>query len=224
MQTQDTIIQDKQSAVGYDLQARKTNWFGPEVVFGLTYEFVKSGESILDLGIGSGLSSILFHQAGLRVYGLDGSNEILKVCAAKQFAVELKQHDLRNVPLPYPAIAFNHVLAVAVLNSFHDLAPLFAEVARIIQGQGIFAFTVEAQKPGQSDGYAINRVEVANQPKAESAVRLFRHSDEYIARLLEANGFVLVRTLEFLAFQYPAEHKDVFFKTYITQKQRGVSA
>ena len=32
MQTNDTIIQDKQSATEYDLQARKTNWLGPEVV------------------------------------------------------------------------------------------------------------------------------------------------------------------------------------------------
>ena len=60
MQTNNTIIRDSQSAIGYDNQARKTNWFGPEVVFGLAYEFVKTGESLLDLGIGSGLSSILF--------------------------------------------------------------------------------------------------------------------------------------------------------------------
>lgn len=39
MATGDTIIPDKQSAVAYDQQARATHWFGPEVVFGLTYEF-----------------------------------------------------------------------------------------------------------------------------------------------------------------------------------------
>jgi hypothetical protein len=50
MQTGDTIIQDNQAAVEYDLQARKTNWFGSEVVFGLAYEFVKPGDSLLDVG------------------------------------------------------------------------------------------------------------------------------------------------------------------------------
>ncbi len=218
MQTGDTIIRDQQSATEYDLQARKTDWHGPEVVFGLTYELVKPGDSVLDLGIGSGLSSILFHRAGLRVYGLDGSGEILAVCAEKGFAVELKQHDLRDMPLPYPSSFFDHVLSVAVLNSFQDLSCLFKEVARIVKQPGIFAFTVEEQKPGQADAYAINRVQVSEKPNAESAVMLFRHSADYIAQLLDHNNFVLLKTLEFLAFRYPAENKDVFFKAYVAQK------
>jgi ubiquinone/menaquinone biosynthesis C-methylase UbiE len=88
-QANDTIVRDAQSASEYDTQAKLSNWLGPEAVFGLTYEYVKPGQSLLDLGIGSGLSSILFHKTGLRIYGLDGSGEILKVCAAKNFAVEL---------------------------------------------------------------------------------------------------------------------------------------
>lgn len=215
----DTIIKDKQSAIEYDLQARKTNWFGPEVVFGLTYEFVKPGDSLLDLGIGSGLSSILFHQAGLRVYGLDGSSQVLEVCQAKGFAVELKQHDLRDLPLPYPPRFFDHVVCVAVLNSFKDLEPLFQEIARIMKEHGVFAFTLEEQKPGQADQYMINRVEVSEKPEAETAVMLFRHSHNYITQLLDRNSFIPLKALEFLAFKYPAEHRDVFFKAYIAQKR-----
>ena len=218
MQTGDTIIRDKQAAIDYDEQARHTGWFGSEVVFGLTYEFVKPGESLLDLGIGSGLSSILFHRAGLRVYGLDGSAEILDVCAAKGFAAELKLHDLRVLPLPYGDNFCNHVLSVATLNSFKDLTALFKDVARIIQAQGIFAFTVENQQPGQADSYPINRVEVDQEARAETAVTLFRHPDDYIARLLDANGFELLKTLEFVAFKYPAEKRDVIFKAYVARK------
>jgi len=219
MKTNSTIFQDTQSASEYDNQARNTNWFGPEVVFGLTYEFVKSRDSLLDLGIGSGLSSILFHKAGLQVFGVDGSSEVLSVCEAKGFAAELKQHDLRDLPLPYSSRFCNHIVSIAVLNSFRDLEPLFKEIARIMIEHGIFAFTVEAQKPGQDDYYPINRVEVSEKPKEETAVMLFRHSDEYIAQLLDQNGFTLLKALEFVAFKYPAENRDVFFKAYVARKK-----
>jgi predicted TPR repeat methyltransferase len=222
MQTGDTIIQDSQAAVEYDLQARKTKWFGSEVVFGLAYELVKPGDSLLDLGIGSGLSSLPFYKAGLHVYGLDGSSEILKVCASKGFAVELKQHDLHDLPLPYPSNFCNHVVSVAVLNFLRDLYPLFKEIARIIEGNGIFAFTVEAQKSGQEDSYTINQVGASETARVETAVRLFRHSDDYIARLIDRSGFVMLKVLEFLAFTYPAESRDVFFKAYVARKTEDI--
>jgi predicted TPR repeat methyltransferase len=219
VQANDIIIRDSQSANGYDDQARATNWFGPEVVFGLTYEFVRPGDCLLDLGIGSGLSSILFHRTGLRVFGLDGSSEVLRVCKSKNFAEELKQHDLRDLPLPYPSQFCDHVVSIAVLNSFKDLASLFDEVARIMRVNGIFAFTVEEQKPGQQESYAINRVEVSEKPRDETAVRLYRHSEDCITRILGRNGFTLLKTLEFVAFKYPAENKDIFFKAYVARKR-----
>lgn len=218
MQTNDTIIRDSQSAIEYDEQAWKTNWFGPEVVFGLTFEYVRPGDSLLDLGIGSGLSSILFHKAGLQVFGLDGSSEVLKVCRTKGFASELKVHDLRDLPLPYLSQSFDHIISVAVLNSFMDLAPLFGEAARIIKMNGVFAFTVEEQKPGMEDRYAINRVDVSERPD-ETAVMLFRHSEEYIKQVSGRNGFEFLKALEFVAFKYPAESKDIYFKAYVVRKK-----
>ena len=216
MKTNSTIIQDSQSAREYDAQARKTNWYGSDAVFGLAYGYVKPGDLLLDLGIGSGLSSILFHRAGLRIYGLDGSREVLEVCAAKNFTEELKEHDLRQFPLPYDDRVFNHAVSVAVLNSFQDLAPLFAEVARVLKPGGMFAFTIEEQKPGQKDRYPINRVEVDEQPD-ETAVMLFRHSQAYINQVLGQMGFEVLKTLEFVAFRYPAENRDVMFKAYVTK-------
>jgi predicted TPR repeat methyltransferase len=214
----DTIIPDRNSALEYDRQASETNWLGPEVVFGLVYEYVKAGERLLDLGIGSGLSSIRFHRAGLQVYGLDGSSDVLEVCRAKKFAIDLRQHDLRDLPLPYASDSFDHVIAVAVLNSFSNLGPLFEETCRIIKAPGLFAFTVEEQRPGQEERYAINRVEVDEAPNPDTAVLLYRHSRETITRLLGASRFTPIKALEFLAFEYPAEYRSVFFKAYVARK------
>lgn len=216
--TGDTIIRDERSAIEYDEQARRTKWFGPEVVFGLAYEFVAPGDSLVDLGIGSGLSSVLFHRAGLRIHGLDGSSEVLRVCAAKGFTEGLRQHDLRDLPLPYTDRFCDHVTAVAVLNSFRDLDGLFAETARMMRPGGVFAFTVEEQRPGQEESYAINREAVNEQARAETAVTLYRHGRGRVAESLERGGFQPLKELEFLAFEYPAEGRGVYFKAHVARR------
>lgn len=70
-------------ASDYDRKAEEYDWRGPEVAFGLSYAFVSPGESVLDIGIGTGLSSVLFHKAGLRVYGMDVSPQMLEACSGK---------------------------------------------------------------------------------------------------------------------------------------------
>jgi len=62
----------------YDRKAEQYDWRGPEVAFGLSYAFVSPGQSLLDIGIGTGLSSILFHKARLGVHGMDLSAEMLE--------------------------------------------------------------------------------------------------------------------------------------------------
>jgi len=213
-----TIIPDRQAAEGYDEQARQTDWFGPDVVFGLVYEFVRPGDVIVDLGIGSGLSALPFHKAGARVFGLDGSSEVLAVCSAKGFTEDLKLHDLRRLPLPYDSAFFDHAVCVAVLNSFQDLTGFFDEVARILTARGTFAFTVESRAADQTDHYAINRVDVSDAPRMETAVTLYRHARADVAACLMRSGLVTLKTLDFVAFRYPAEKRDVVFTAYVARK------
>jgi 2-polyprenyl-3-methyl-5-hydroxy-6-metoxy-1,4-benzoquinol methylase len=67
----------------YDDEAEATGCHGPEVAFGLTYPYVQQGRSILDIGIGTGLGSVLYRKAGLKVYGMDASQEMLDACRSK---------------------------------------------------------------------------------------------------------------------------------------------
>jgi ubiquinone/menaquinone biosynthesis C-methylase UbiE len=68
----------------YDQEAEETGWFGPEILFGLSFKYLQPNQSILDLGIGTGLSSVLFHKAGLEVHGLDNSPEMLEYFAVQK--------------------------------------------------------------------------------------------------------------------------------------------
>ncbi len=69
----------------YDEEAEATGWYGPEVAFGLAFKYLRPGQSILDLGIGTGLAAVLFRQAGLKVYGMDVAPEMLDACRGKGF-------------------------------------------------------------------------------------------------------------------------------------------
>jgi ubiquinone/menaquinone biosynthesis C-methylase UbiE len=120
------------SAEAYDEEAEASNWLGPEVVFGLSYKYMNSGEKILDIGIGTGLSSILFHKAGLNVYGMDNSDEMLEDCRKKQFTIDLVKHDLQNRPYPYESNSMNHAVCAGVMQFFKDPAPIFQEISRIL--------------------------------------------------------------------------------------------
>lgn len=202
----------------YDRQVYEHGCHAHEALFGMMYEFVSPGETLLDMGIGTGLGSILFHKMGLRVSGFDSSSGMLSKCETKGFAALLVQHDLQDVPFPYEATSFNHVISLGVLHFFADLAPVFEETARIIRPRGIFGFTVEEQKPGQPAEYVIHIDGGLNRPNQEEAVSMHRHSDTYVRDLLAANGFATLKSFEFFADRHPTEDSNIYFKAYIARK------
>lgn len=66
----DGIYHDQYADV-YDDQVKSSGCYIHDLIFGLCYEYITSGQKLLDAGIGSGLSSQLFAKAGLKVYGMD---------------------------------------------------------------------------------------------------------------------------------------------------------
>lgn len=132
----------KEGADTYDSEFREYNCYAHDILFGMSYEYLKQGEKILDLGIGTGVASIHFSKIGLKVYGLDSSEEMLQVCKSKSFTEELRFHNLLADKLPYHSQYFNHVICCGVLHFLGDLKNLFSEIARIIKTGGIFAFTI----------------------------------------------------------------------------------
>ena len=75
----------KEDALNNDKQVKEYDSYTHDAMFGMSYEYVKSNEKLLDLGIGTGLASINFSKVGLKVYGLDNSDEMLNKCRNKSF-------------------------------------------------------------------------------------------------------------------------------------------
>jgi predicted TPR repeat methyltransferase len=210
-----------ESAREYDAEARRYEWHGPDVVFGLAFEFLGAGQTLLDMGIGTGLSAIPFHKAGLSIFGIDESKEMLEVCRSKNFARELKRHDICQTPLPYPDAAFDHVIACGVFHMIEKLDPLVAEAARLLKDNGVFLFTFEKHRVGADDGFPVRPGEVSKRTDEDSGIDVFRHSEGYIKRLLAESGFVVMKGLEFVAVIHPETGRRVNFKAVVARRSAG---
>ena len=178
-------------AAGYDAQVRAYDCYLAEVLFGLAFEYVRPGESLLDLGIGTGLAAQLYARAGLRVSGVDFAADMLALCRAKGFAADLRRHDLLDFPWPYPAAAFDHAVCCGVLHFVPDLALFFAEAARVLRPGGSFAFTTQWPAVG----------EASSQPyeyRDAGGMSVFAHSPAYVAAQINRCGLTRRKRLRCL--------------------------
>ncbi len=176
-------------AAEYDSQVRAYDCYLADALFGMCYEYLQPGERLLDAGIGSGLSSILFAKAGLIVYGMDFSPVMLELCRAKGFAAELKEHDLLQTPWPYPAGAFDGMVCCGVLHFLPDLEVIFSEAKRTLRKDGLFAFTTKAP-PADDPGHGKYYREKVGE------LDVFSHHPEYLAALLEQFRFKRLKQLK----------------------------
>lgn len=205
----------KSKILAYDAQAAEIGYFAPEVIFGLSYSFVNAGDTLLDIGIGTGLSSALFHKAGLKIIGMDLSTDMLDYCRSKNIATKLDKHDLLASPYPYDDASIDIAICVGVLLHFQNLEVPFNEVGRIIREDGIFAFMVADRKRGESHTFTEKHKEDAE----EMEITLYRHDPEYINKLLNSNNMTVLRELEFNLTISCDKKKPSRAKAYIARKQ-----
>ena len=198
----------------YDLEAKYANWLGPEVVFGLSFEYVKPGEILLDLGIGTGLASQLYYKAGLKIWGMDISNDMLNICRQKNITVDLKKHDLTDEPYPFDSESSDHIVCIGTLHFFKDLNLIFSESSRIIKTDGIFVFTVADQNDTE-DEEIIAGPELTH---SDETIIMYRHNEEKLINCLDQYNFKFLQSLEFLINIDREKTKTFRTKAYVTQK------
>ncbi|OEU62804.1 MAG: hypothetical protein BBJ57_00075 [Desulfobacterales bacterium PC51MH44] len=211
MKRNDIIREHDEQAAEYDQQIFQYGWFAPEALFGMSFEFVNPHDRLLDVGIGTGLGSLPFAKAGLEVFGIDGSMEMLKICRSKNFAEDLKQFDLQNLPLPYSDGFFDHVISSGIFHFFGDLEPICKEISRIIKPEGIFAFTIAALEETAD----CNQEDYSE--RLRNGVPEFMHGNRYIQKLLQDSGFNRLKVLKFLVWS-GQEDDDDLYHAYVTQR------
>lgn len=205
------IFNSAEHAKNYDEKAKAASWLGSEVLLQLSRKYIRPGENVLDLGIGTGLTSVLFRSSGLRVYGMDFSAEMLKVCQTKKIAEDLKEHDLRKKPYPYANASMDHIICGGVFHIFEDLLPIFEEASRIIRPNGSFTFTC-----ADSDNIENTIEEEHNHKHMGDKVIIYHHNQAIIEENLKNCGFTLRATSDFFV-KTENNHKKRF-KAYLAIK------
>jgi SAM-dependent methyltransferase len=148
-----TIVRDAYGAIDSSSEAVACKLYSPEelalvprsAVEGalgvgnhLSFAEIKPGETILDLGCGAGIDSILAaHRTGPtgRVIGLDFLPEMLErtqqaAAEAKLDNVETLEGDMEAIPLPGGSV--DHVISNGVINLAPRKRRVLAECARVL--------------------------------------------------------------------------------------------
>jgi predicted TPR repeat methyltransferase len=129
---------------------------------------------VLDLGCGTGLLGAALASPGLSIIGVDLSSRMLEVAAARRIYAGLVHGDAVEVLGTAEAGTYRAVLAADVFVYIGDLAALFGGVARALEPDGLFAFSIEALAEGS--GYRL-------QPSGRYA-----HSLDYVRGLASGAG------------------------------------
>ncbi len=217
MENTNNIKSHDKFAATYDLQAKQYNSYGPEALFGMCYQYIKPKDNLLDLGIGTGLSSVNFAKAGLNIFGFDESLEMLKECQKKGFTSELKQHSILDIPFPYSNKAFSNIICCGVFHFFGNLEPIIKETYRILKPNGIFAFTIASLTKKEA---AADYENMPNYIEVQSAwgVPIFKHSNKYVENIAKTFGLTIHKEQKVLVDSGIKDSDDILFKIIVMQK------
>ena len=145
------------------------------------------GAMVLDLGCGPGIEAAQFAAAGLRVYGLDLSDEFIKIAQQKCPTGTFVQGDMHS--LPYENSSFDLVFAQASLLHIpkEEMADVIAEITRALKPGGLLHV---ALKKGEGEA------EVADTRYNEERFFSFWQMDEFQA-IVAGFAYEIVKSEEY---------------------------
>jgi ubiquinone/menaquinone biosynthesis C-methylase UbiE len=165
------------------------------------------GETVLDVGCGTGNAALLAAERGARVIGIDPAERLLEVGAT---AAEDRDLDAEFVPGEAASMPVSNAEADAVISVFGvifapDPAAAATEINRVTAPSG--RVVLAAWVPGGpiSDAVRLNRqtvAEILGQPPAPPPFAW--HELETVAGLFEPHGFTATLTDHSLSFGAPS--------------------
>lgn len=130
------------AAADYDKKEKYLNSFEKDKFIPLLGEV--KGKTILDVGAGTGRTSVVLAKMGAEVTALDVSEEMLKELKNKNSKIEIVVGDAES--LPFPDKSFDAVVAGFLIVHLKDPTRFFDEAYRVLKDGGILLVTNINQK------------------------------------------------------------------------------
>jgi ubiquinone/menaquinone biosynthesis C-methylase UbiE len=110
----------------------------------------KGGDSILEVGFGSGLTFLNLAESYAQIYGLDltcDTEAVFDVFAKRGIHPELMNGNVTE--MPYPNNTFDTVLLISILEHLKpdELNSAFAEIQRVLKPGGQVVYGVPVERP-----------------------------------------------------------------------------
>ena len=110
----------------------------------------KGGDTILEVGFGSGLTFLNLNEKYKKIHGLDLTcdvNVVGEVFASRNIHADLQNGNVLSIP--YPDNQFDTVLLISILEHLkpQELAQAFQEIKRVLKPGGQIVYGVPVERP-----------------------------------------------------------------------------
>lgn len=204
----------------YDPMSVKYHWYSPQIMFGLLFDLLPDDPTILDVGIGTGLSSSQFKKIGAKIVGIDGSKEMLRRCREKYIAVDLFCLDIEKEPFPVFKEPFDIVISNGVFYFFHDIVKPFLKCAQLVRSGGYLSINFESTQRNVYEAYEnYSHSYIEENPVGKTGVITYRHHPSLFDRVARAAGMKELRRAKYYAYTSPQTGEEIFFTIAVWQKR-----
>lgn len=153
----------------------------PEIVRRLAHHLQRiPGDRVLDVACGTGNYTMALSQLGMRLTGVDVSEEMVTKAREKSTDVHWVTGDVNS--LAFDNSSFQGATCVLAIHHFDDLIASFREVHRVLADGG--RFVIFTSSPEQMQRYWLNayfpramKLSIDQMPSVEVALECLRHAE-----------------------------------------------
>lgn len=192
----------------------------PEIVFDLLRPLLLDKRpKVLDIGIGTGLSTVRFADHADYIIGIDGSQEMLDICAERAFARQLIKFDLTSGNLPELKLKFDVIICLGVYEFVARPTKFLENIVRYLEPGGMFVLAI--RDLGINPKLSMmrwGRFKIDRRAFEDFGLKAFHHDVRRTLRTLRRLSMEIVLDREVFGYKSPTQGVDTMNRLLIARK------